>query len=94
MVGLKPRDYSNRIWHVENPPHANFELRRCHERRVMTILHTKVNYLGKNVSEYNNEYVSEYSVNTSVNTPVTASVNASVNTPVPKTPAPTAAPEE
>ena len=34
------------------------------------------------------------SVNTSVNTPVNTSVNTSVNTPVPKTPVPTAAPEE
>ena len=34
------------------------------------------------------------SMNMSMNTPVNTSVNTSVNTPVPKTPAPTAAPEE
>ena len=33
----EPRDYQNRFWHVKKSAHASFELRRCQERRVMSI---------------------------------------------------------
>ena len=52
LHGLEPRDHQNRIRDVENPPHANYELRRCHVRRVMTILHKKFDNINNNVSEY------------------------------------------
>ena len=35
LDGLEPREYEHRIQHVEKSPHANFELRRSQERRVM-----------------------------------------------------------
>ena len=38
LVNLGLREYQNRIQHVENPPHANFQLCSCQERRVMTSL--------------------------------------------------------
>ena len=38
MLALEPREYSNRVQHVQKPLHANFELRRCQECRVMSIL--------------------------------------------------------
>jgi len=41
LLGLESRDYLSRVQHVEIP-HAKYELRRCQERRVMTVLHKKV----------------------------------------------------
>ena len=38
LYSLEPRDHQNRIRDVDKPAHANYELRRCQERRVMTIL--------------------------------------------------------
>lgn len=36
LLRVDPRDYSKNLRHVEKAAHANFELRRCLERPVMT----------------------------------------------------------